>query len=94
MAAALIMPFAILGPPASASVNPCGLGYTLRITAPIDMLYSFQPQTGRRVQPIGTIKGYSLGRAKCAILSINPRWKRIPEIKELWLSLSGRDGSG
>ncbi|MEV4081908.1 hypothetical protein AB0J43_16710 [Nonomuraea fuscirosea] len=40
------------------------------------------------VRSIGTITTYSRGAAKCAYLSINRTWKRIPEITQLTLYLS------
>lgn len=90
---ALASTLTVLGPPAAATTNPCGAGYTLRETMPIDQLDKIGKSVrSKPVQSIGTIKTYSLGTAKCAFLSVNPTWNRIPEITQLTVYLTWGSG--
>ncbi|WP_431929842.1 hypothetical protein [Nonomuraea jabiensis] len=86
---ALVSAFTILGPTAVAATNPCGAGYTLRETMPIDKMDTVIGRTVRSkpVRSIGTIKTYSLGAAKCVFLSVNPAWGRVSEITEITVYL-------
>jgi hypothetical protein len=95
LAVALVSAFTVLGPSAAAATNPCGAGYTLRETMPIDEFDKIGTKVrSKPVRSIGTITTYSLGAAKCVFLSVNRTWKRVPEITQLTVYLmwgSGRD---
>ncbi|MEU6718248.1 hypothetical protein ABZ897_42850 [Nonomuraea sp. NPDC046802] len=94
LGAALITVPTILTSPAAANTNPCGAGYTLRESMPIDKIRitTIRAKPVKPVKPIGTLKTYSLGTAKCAFLSINPGWKRVPEITQVTVHLSWGSG--
>ncbi|MEU1729400.1 hypothetical protein [Nonomuraea sp. NPDC005692] len=79
--------------PAQASVttaNPCGQGYVLRSSVPVNQRWDWNKRNSRTfVAPVATIYAYAHPQKgmKCAFLSVRAGWSQRTRIKHMILQM-------